>query len=260
MTLSLLDYFLLSQVFAFLLIFCRIGTAMMFLPAFGDSYVPARIRLIMALSISIVLVPIFGPLLPAVPNSATMLTLLLFTEITIGAMIGLCVRIIFSGMHVAGTLIATQASLAIASQIDFTIGSHSAVISNFLVLLTTVIFFQLDLHLLVLEGLYNTYMLFPAGKFPSTGDMSELTTRAVSAAFLIGTQLTAPFFVVGLITYLGGGILSRLMPQMQVLQITIAPQLMLAFTLLMAVLSSMIYLYDDYLHDAITTLFELENA
>lgn len=260
MTTSVLDYFLLSQVFAFLLIFSRIGTAMMFLPAFGDSYVSPRVRLILALSMSILLVPIFGDLLPAVPKSPIALTILLFNEITIGAMIGLIVRIIFSGMHVAGTLIATQASLAIASQIDFTIGSHSAVISNFLVLLTTVIFFQLDLHLLVLQGLYNTYALFPAGTLPDTGDMSEFVSRAASAAFLIGTQLTAPFFVVGLITYLGGGILSRLMPQMQVLQITIAPQLMLAFTLLIAVLSSMIYLYDDYLHDAITTLFQLGDA
>jgi len=258
MTVSLLDHFLLSQLFAFLLIFTRIGTAIMVFPAFGDTYVSSRVRLLFALALSVLLTPLLQRFIPDMPASPLGLGIMIVSESTIGLAIGLTVRIILSAMHVAGTIIAFQASLSSASLFDPNSGGQTTVVSNFLVLFTTIIFLELDFHHLLMQGLVTSYTLFPAGEPPLMGDISELTTRAAAEAFIMGTQLAAPHIAFGLIFYLGGGIMARLMPQMQVFYVMMSGQIIGAFFLLIAILSTMYYVYMDHVNEALTSMFALE--
>lgn len=258
MTLSLLDHFLLSQLFAFLLIFTRIGSAIMIFPALGDAYVSARIRLLFALSLSLLLTPLLQTYIPTMPTNALALTILLVSESAIGLAIGLIIRIILSAAHVAGTIIAFQSSLSAANLFDPNSGGQSTVVSNFLLLMATVIFLQLDLHHVLFEGLVSSYTLFPTGEFPNVGDFSELSARAVADAFTMGTRLAAPHIAFGLIFYVGGGIMGRLMPQMQVFYVLMSGQIMAAFFLLIAILSGLFYVYMDHVNEAIFNLFALD--
>ncbi len=258
MTISLLDHFLLSQLFAFLLIFTRIGTALMIAPAFGDVYVNARIRLIFALSMSLLLTPLLQTYIPAIPGNAIGLSILLISESAIGLAIGLVIRFILSAVHVAGTIIAFQSSLSAANLFDPNNGGQSTVVSNFLLLMATVIFLQLNLHHVLLEGLVSSYQLFPAGEIPNVGDLSELTSRAVADAFIMGTRLAAPHIAFGLIFYLGGGIMGRLMPQMQVFYVLMSAQILAAFFLLIAIISTLFYVYMDHMSEALFSLFGMD--
>lgn len=258
MSLSLLDHFMLSQLFAFMMLFSRLGAAIMLFPAIGDSYVSPRARLIFALAFALVLTPMLQSNMPAIPQSTLGLSMILIAEVTIGLAIGLMVRIILSAMHVAGTIISFQASLSIASQFDMNNGGQSAVVSNFLTLLSIVIFLQLDLHHMLFNGLINSYSIFPIGQYPDMGDMTELNSRLASSAFLMGVQLSAPHLVFGLILYLGGGLMARLMPQMQVFYVLMSPQIVVAFILLIAVLSGMMMVHTEYAQDALQSLFATE--
>src|SRR5439155_877041 len=76
--------------------------------------------------------------------------------------------------------------------------------------------FTTDMHHLVIGALDDSYSLFAPGETPFLGDVAALTTRTVASAFRVGIQLSAPFIVFGLLFNLGLGVLSRLMPQMQV--------------------------------------------
>lgn len=258
MGLTLLDHFLLSQLFTFMMLFCRLGSAIMLFPGIGDSYVNARSRLLFALAFALLLTPLFINQMPQVPGSAFMLGLMILAEITVGIAMGLMVRIIFSAMHIAGTIISFQASLSIASQFDMNSGGQSAVVSNFLTLMTIVIFFQLNMHHLLLNGLITSYNIFPVGAYPDMGDMTELNGRLASNAFLMGVQLAGPHLVFGLILYLGGGIMARLMPQMQVFYVLMSPQIVVAFFLLIAILSGMMMMHTEYAEDALTGIFAVE--
>lgn len=257
-TLSLLDHFLLSQLFAFLMLFCRLGSAVMLFPGIGDSNITSRARLLFALAFALVLTPLLQDHMPPVPGSPLALGIMILAEVTIGISIGLMTRIILSAMHVAGTVISFQSSLSIASQFDMTSGGQSAVISNFLTMLSIVIFFELNMHHLLLNGLVTSYTIFPVGTYPDMGDMTELNGRLASNAFLMGVQLAAPHLVFGLILYLGGGIMARLMPQMQVFYVLMSPQIMAAFFLLIAILSGMMMVHSQYAEDAFTSLFTAE--
>ena len=114
------------------LIFCRIGTAIMLLPGFGEAYVSARIRLMLALMFSILLTPVLTTI-PEMPTTMFGLTSLVVAEILTGLFLGGISRIIISALHIAGTIIALQSSLASALVQDVTqIQGQTSPLSNLL--------------------------------------------------------------------------------------------------------------------------------
>ena len=76
--------------------------------------------------------------------------------------------------------------------------------------------FSTDLHHVAIGAISGSYRMIPPGAALPTGDMAELTVRLVSASFVLGFQLAAPFLVFGFALYAALGILARLMPQLQV--------------------------------------------
>src|SRR5688572_15195275 len=106
-----LDQALTGQVFAFLLIFTRLGTAFMLLPGFGDPYVAQRIRLLLALAISFVVLPVLAPHLPPMPKSASDLIMLLALESFVGVFLGTISKLLMSALETAGAIIAMAAGL-----------------------------------------------------------------------------------------------------------------------------------------------------
>ena len=85
-------------------------------------------------------------------------------------------------------------------------------------------------------GLVESYQLFPMGDVPDSGSMAQFIAKAVNAAFAIGVKIGAPFMVLGLMINVGIGVLSRLMPQVQVFQLALPLQILLAIILLMLVI------------------------
>jgi flagellar biosynthetic protein FliR len=201
---------------SFLLIFARIGTMIMLLPGLGEVSVPVRVRLVTALILSAVLFPLhraaytldlsnFGPIL-----------LLLGQELLVGAVLGLTARLAISALQVAGSIIAQQLGLGFVTAIDPTQNQQGALVGNFLTLLGVTLLFATDMHHMLIAALNDSYLLFRPGEMPIAGDIAALTTKTVGTAFRVGVQLSAPFLVFGLLFNFGLGILSRLMPQMQV--------------------------------------------
>jgi flagellar biosynthetic protein FliR len=245
MTINLLDHYLISQVLAFMLIFCRLGSALMLMPGFGEVYVSPRTRLLFALTFSLLMLPLQQANMPTMPGSPLMLTLMVVGEILIGTFLGLIARAILSTMHVAGNIIASQSSLAVAAVFDPSAGGQSPVVSNMLTLVALTLFFALDLHHLLLAALVESYDVFPVAQLPSAQDMNILHVRIVADAFTLGVMLAAPHIVFSLLFYLGGGLMNRLMPNFQVFFIMMPPQIMIAFLLLLAALPLML---DSFAH------------
>jgi len=220
-----------GNVYAFIVIFCRLGAAMISLPGVGESSVSPRIRLTIALLMTGVSVPTLAPTLPALPAHPMQLAFLVVTEIGFGLALGLLSRLVFSALHVGGTIIAMQAGLAAAVFFDPNQGSQSALISSFLVFFGVTLVFVTNLHLLALQAAYDSYILFPPMKAPAFGDFAEVATHMVSGSIALGVKLAAPFIVYGIVFNVALGLLNRLMPQLQIFFIMQAPQIALAFVL-----------------------------
>lgn len=225
----MLERLVIVDVLTFFLVFCRIGTAVMVLPGFGEALVSAQIRLMMALAMTLVLAPVVGPSLAA---STAGLELLLLTEIGIGFFVGAAARLMMSALQVAGTVIAFQTSLAGAMAFDPTSNAQTPITGTFLGTLGLVLIFVTDLHHVMLAGLVESYRLFQPGDLPPIGDFAEAATRMIADAFRIGLQLSAPFLLVGITITVGMGLLSRLMPQVQVFFLAVPVQVMLGLLVL----------------------------
>jgi len=240
--------------FVFMLVFARLGAMVMAMPAIGDGTVPVRVRLMLALMLTLVMMPIVRDAYAAIPQTLGAVLVAMLSELVIGVFLGLTARLLTSAIQVAGTAIAFQSGLAFAQSFDPTQGVQSAIVGTFLALLATTLIFATDLHYLLFAALRDSYDLFVPGAALPVNDFAEAAIRIVAGAFTVGIQLAAPFLVFGLIFYMGLGVLSRLMPQLQVFFLAMPANILLAFVLLMLLISSMMLWYVDYFSSTIQQL------
>ena len=237
-----------GTVLVYLLVFARTGAMVMLLPPFGDVGVPARVRLILALAISLALTPMVSASYPqTAPQSVAVLTVLIAEEITVGVLIGTMARIIMSAVSVAGFLIASQTGLSYAETLDPTShGEQGAVIGNFLSMLAIVLIFGANLHHLAIGAVAGSYHLIPPGTALPTADMAELAIRMVSGAFALGFQLAAPFLVFGFAVNAGFGVLARMMPQLQVFFVAMPVNILVGFVVMTLLIGTMMTLFLNF--------------
>lgn len=219
--------------YLYLMVFARVGTMVMLVPGFGESFLNTRVRLGIALTLSLVLYPMASEILPAQPGGLMMAFGLLVHEIVVGLILGAISRLIISTTQVAGSVIAFQAGLGMAQIADPTqTGVQGAIIGNFLGLLGLAMIFATDLHHLVLAAIYQSYTIYPPDMPLMFGDAFVLAWDVAAQSFSVGVQIAAPFIIFGLVFNLGLGILSKLMPQLQVFFIAMPANISLGLILL----------------------------
>jgi flagellar biosynthetic protein FliR len=221
-----LQEFLSGAVFQYLLVFARVGGALMMLPGFGDAYVPVRVRLLFALALSVALLPMLLPIMPMLPGGLDRSFGLIAVETGIGVFFGVMARILLMAVQGAGTIVALQVGFANAFVADPITAQQAAVTGNFLLALTLALIFATGVDHLTLRALAGTYGVFPVGELPPMGDVADHTSRLVAQSFSLAVQLSAPFLVYGIVFAVGLGLLSRLMPALQVFFVAMPVQLL----------------------------------
>ncbi|RJF87130.1 flagellar type III secretion system protein FliR [Oleomonas cavernae] len=194
----MLDQILPGGVFSLALVFARIGAMVMVLPVFGEMYVSSRIRLILALFLTVLIAPQAGAL-PALPVQAALLVPLIGGEVLLGLAIGGIARMVMVALHVAGSIIAVQSGLAVAQNVDPTQGTQSVVPANFVIMTGTTVIVLADLHHLLIGAVAESYRLFPATAPLAVGDLATLATGVVADTFTLGLQMAAPFLAFGIV-------------------------------------------------------------
>lgn len=245
---SLLDTFITGQVFAFLLIFMRIGMALMIMPGIGDSFVSPQIRLLFALAMSFVLTPVLAPNLPAIPSGSFAMVSLLMTEALVGIFIGTIMRILISALDTAGMVVSMQSGFNNAMIFSPIMDSQGSLMGALYAVAGVVLLLITNLHHLLLASIVESYQLFPAnGILPDTGSLSEVIVVTVSHAFQLGVKLAIPFIIVGTLVYFGFGLLGRLMPQVQIFFLALPAQILISLITLSMVFSiGLMYWLRDY--------------
>ena len=253
-----LQQLLTTNVFAWMLVFTRVGAAFISLPGVGEAFVSPRIRLLFALLVSALLVPVLGPRLPAMPEQSFALMALLVGEVFYGAFIGMVARLIVSTIETGGMIIAMQISLSNASVFNPAMASQSSLTSALLGVTALTLMFATDLHHLLFWAVADSYTVFTPGAFPQAGDHAFTYSKLLGQSFSVATQLAAPFLVLGLVFYLGLGLLARLMPQLQVFFIAIPAQIYLGVIILGLTLSTLMMVWLNYARFSINALLGIE--
>src|SRR5215470_2306701 len=198
--------------YQFLLVFVRIGSAIMLLPGIGDLRVPVRLRLTFAVALSAIVAANIGDRIPSAPDEFWQVA----GEVGIGLFIGTTAAFLMSILQMAGSVIAAQIGLGNALSNELFSVDQGASIGVALSTAGLVIIFTSGLDHLMLGAVVHSYDGLPVGKLTALGDLADSLTSTLSAAFAVAVQLSTPFLVLGLAFNFGLALANRALPQLPV--------------------------------------------
>ncbi|MCC6471183.1 MAG: flagellar biosynthetic protein FliR [Alphaproteobacteria bacterium] len=234
----MLDRLIQADLYAIMLIFARFGSAMMVLPGLGQQTVPARVRLVLAIAVSLAAAPAVAPMVPKMPESVLSLVMIVLGEVVIGFFIGTLANILASALQIAGMIMAFQSNLASATIFNPMLAQEVSAFGSMLATMAMVLIFVTNLDHQAIAGLVDSYRLFAPGIVPDAQLMTGALTRVVSDSFRLAVQLSAPFLVLSFVFNVGLGLLARMVPQMQVFFVGIPLQILGALAALAISLSA----------------------
>lgn len=200
-------------VFGFLAMLFRVAALVSMLPALGEASIPARIKLALAICLTMVIYPIVPlPVLDALQGGARYG--LLIMEIGIGLWFGLLLRVFVFCLQTAGSIAAQSTSL---SQILGTAGVEPLpAMGHVITMAGLTLALTLGLHVSAAQYLIGSYALFPMGQFPDLSMLVESGVAQIAWGFRLAFTLAAPFVILSLLYNLTLGVINRAMPQLMV--------------------------------------------
>lgn len=219
---------LLSWLTGAILVFARVGSALAFMPGFGEAFIPVRVRLMIALTVSLAIYPA-SPLglleIPSLPRFAAILIL----EVTIGIWIAMMARAIMAALHFAGYQIGMISGLSNALAPDGASFQGGTIFASALLLAGIAAIFGSDFHHVILSGFLASYEVLPPGDYLA-GDIAEQAVKAVGNTLWLGVSLAAPFFLAGILINAAMGMANRMMPTLPVF--FVAGPILIGFSLI----------------------------
>lgn len=210
---------ILEQLNSFILIFVRTAAMIFFLPFLGARNVPRVFKIGLALLIALILISIVK--IDAAIISADLLTLTagIAGEIIIGFTIGLIAKLVFSAMEMAGELIGFQMGFSIVNVIDPQTSTHVPIIGQFHTILATLIFLTINAHHLFIAAIAESFTLVPPMRLALTNQMFAGIVTLSRDIFVLAIRIGAPVIVALFITNIALAIISKTMPQMNVMMV-----------------------------------------
>jgi flagellar biosynthetic protein FliR len=239
------------EVFRFFIVLTRLGTAMMLLPGIGGHLVSMRIRLWLSVCVAFLMLPVLGAQFTAVPKTLGSMVLIVFGEAVIGIFIGTVVTFIMSVISLTGSMVSAQVGLTNAFSFDTISQQQSQLLSGFLSNVALLAIFSTDLHHLMFQAIVESYALFPPGQALPWGDFTETLSHMVTDTFRVGLQFSAPLVVFGLLFYTGLGLVSRLVPQIQIFFIAQPIQILFGIWMFMMTMPMIAALFLRYFEDSL---------
>lgn len=221
-----------SVAVAALLVFLRVGAAMALLPAFGEQSIPQRLRLVLALAFSAVVLPAVAPMMPSDPGLLAALG-----EIIAGLAVGAVLRLFVLALQIAGVMIAQATSL---SQIAGGAAPEPLpAVGHLLTAAGLALAVMAGLHVRLAELLILSYQVMPAAGLPAAAAFADWGIGQIAEAFGLAFSLAAPFTIAAMMYNLALGAINRAMPALMVSFIG-APALSAAGLMLLAMLTPLL--------------------
>lgn len=217
----------------------RIASALMIAPVLGSGRVSARIRMALALLLTLLIAPALPP--PPVAGlfgAAWWATLL--REMAIGLLLGFTLQLVFEAVTLGGELISASASLSFATLADPLRGVSTPVVGQFLMLAATLLFLALGGHLQFLEWLARSFALLPVGGAGLDAARLGALLRFGGQMFAGGLMLALPVLVALLAINLALGVISRSAPSLNLFAVGFPLSLIACLVLLYLALPAMI--------------------
>jgi flagellar biosynthetic protein FliR len=197
------------------LVFARAGALLAVFPLFSEQEVPVRLRLALAALMSFLATPLL-PVFALNDLSFWSLIRLVFTEASVGLLLGFVCRFIFYAIDFAGGIVGTEVGLMLSSAFNPLGANATPVPGIMLYWLALMLLLALDLHHWIIAAFQRSYVLLPIGAAHLSQGLALEVLRRSSEVFRIALEMTAPVIAVSFVITLVFSVLSRAVPQMNV--------------------------------------------
>ena len=251
--------FLISQVQFFLLIMMRLFGMIAVAPFFSSVLVPMRIKAILAFGISLVIYPILAHEANiAIPENIVDYAILIINQLIIGITIGLIIAIIFAAFQLAGQFFSIQMGFGISEVFDPLSQIHVPLVGQLFALLGTLIFLMVQGHVVLIEGVYESFFKIPVLDIvKSSQPLSETILAVFVDMFTIALKISIPIMGTLFIVTLSMGLLAKFAPQMNILMLGFPVYITIGFIMLVLLMPSIIDNGQHVFNVYLTRLFEL---
>lgn len=247
---------ILDWVAQFLLPFFRVAAFFATVPVFGNQLVPQSVRLSLALAVAILIFPLLSVSIDV--ELLSLKTLVdVFQQVLIGVALGFFVQLFFHIFVLAGQMIAMQMGLGFASMVDPTNGVSVAVVSQFYVILVTLLFLAFNGHLVTVEVMVESFRFLPVGS-------DGLSLTAIHSIFLAGVWMFASAFLLALpavsailIVNLSFGVMTRAAPQLNIFSLGFPFTLVFGIFILWVALAGFLPQYQNLSEQLFEALYQL---
>lgn len=204
-----------------ILVLTRLSTLLMTLPAVGTG-VPKRIRAMLAVLLTFLIVPTVIAIDPGYSPQATNnidLAIMLAREGLIGLLIGSVVQILITGVQLAGEIMTGTGGMQLGDAIDPTTRSTMPTLAQLIGLLVVAIMIGIGGHRLLIGSLIDSFRSMPPGRVELHESMLSLVMSQMTTSLGAGVRVAAPVVAALLLCNLITGLISRTLPQINVLAI-----------------------------------------
>jgi flagellar biosynthesis protein FliR len=233
--------------------FIRIGAFVMVMPVIGGSFVPQRVRLVLAVALTLVIAPVL-PNLPAVDILSIPGMLLMFQEIATGVAMGFIVQLIFDAIALGGQVISMSMGLGFAVFVDQQRGVNVPVLGQLFLMLGMLIFLAMDGHLALIRMLADSFLIMPMNE-GGLGEAGLSTLLQWSAQlFVVAMSIALPAITALIVVNLSFGVMSRAAPTLNLFAVGFPVAMLLGFVVIFLSMESLSENVSRSLGDALAVL------
>ncbi len=231
----------------------RISAFYFAVPVIGARTIPARVRVILTLFTTVIIAPVLPPT-PVTSMLSAHGVVMIVQEVLIGLALGFCMQVVLHVFLLAGQFMAMKMGLGFAAMNDPSSGVSVTILSQFYLLLSTLLFLSTNSHLVVLQLMIDSFTTFPIGGNGMTSahfiTIANMGTWMFSAALLI----TLPLFTSLMIVNMSFGVMSRSAPQLNVFTVGFPITLIFGFILLWFTLANFLPVYFEVMEEGVSWL------
>jgi flagellar biosynthetic protein FliR len=219
-----------QQVAGFFLVLARVSPLFVLAPLFSSNLMPARVRGIVAVALAIGLTPVVAT--QKISMDTFELAGLIGKELLVGLAFAFALGALFAALSVAGTFLDTSIGFSFGSIVDPITGSSAAVLAQLYALIGVLIFIAIGGDAWVVQGLARTYDLVPLDQFPSLGSLTSGVLGAFVGIFAAAIQVAGPVMLALILTDAAFGMVSRVVPQLNVFAVGFAAKIVVGLLIL----------------------------
>jgi flagellar biosynthetic protein FliR len=230
---ALLEQIGTQHIAAFFLVLARVGPLFVVAPLFSSKMIPVRARGVAAVALAVGLSPLAlkdGK----VPTDAMSLAGLIGKEALVGFAFAFAISVLFAAVSAAGSFLDTLIGFSYGGLVDPVNGNQSSVLSQLYTLVGVMVFIAIGGDSWMIEGLAKTYDLVGLTQMPALGAMVGGAQHTFSTIFISAVELAAPVLIALIITDAGFGVVSRVMPQLNVFAVGFPAKVLVGFLIVAA--------------------------